>query len=82
MLHSTKVPAERYTSTANLIGDLVWTFVQSQQQVWGIYNTSQLSGVMGGDGDWAKEALAFGLMVENAYHGVYRIWSRAWLVTK
>ena len=36
----------------------------------------------GGDGDWAKESLCFGLMVENGYQGVYRIWSRAWLVTK
>jgi hypothetical protein len=34
----------------------------------------------GGDGERAKESLAFGFMVENAYYGVYRIWSRAWLV--
>jgi hypothetical protein len=27
-------------------------------------------------------AVAFGFMVENEYQGVYRIWSRAWLVTK
>lgn len=41
-----------------------------------------LAGTMGGDGDWAKERLAFGLVVENSYWGIYRIWSRAWLVTK
>jgi hypothetical protein len=37
---------------------------------------------MGGDADWAKESLAYGSMVENAYRGVYRLWSRTWLVTK
>ena len=63
------------------VGELVWKFIEHQQQTWGTYNTYELSGVMGGDGDWAKEALAFGFMVENAYQGVYRIWSRAWLVT-
>jgi hypothetical protein len=42
----------------------------------------ELAGILGGDGDWAKESLAFGFMVENEYHGIYRIWTRAWLVTK
>jgi hypothetical protein len=41
-----------------------------------------LYGAMGGDGDWAKEELCFGFMMENEYHGVCRIWTRAWLVTK
>jgi hypothetical protein len=36
----------------------------------------------GGDGDMKREELAFGLIVENEYYGIYRIWSRAWLVTK
>jgi hypothetical protein len=31
---------------------------------------------------WAKETLGFGLMVENAYQGVYRVWSRPWLMAK
>lgn len=44
--------------------------------------SARLSGTLGGDGDWAKEALAFGFMVENGYWGVYRVWSRPWLVTK
>ncbi|MBY0228774.1 MAG: hypothetical protein K2W96_05790 [Gemmataceae bacterium] len=39
-------------------------------------------GALDGDGDWARESLAFGFMVENAYHGVWRVWTRAWLVTK
>ncbi|MEI9999893.1 MAG: hypothetical protein WDO13_12425 [Verrucomicrobiota bacterium] len=44
--------------------------------------SSQLRGTFGGDGDWAKESLCFGLLVENNDLGVYRLWSRAWLVTK
>lgn len=63
-------------------GELIWRFILHQQQTWGSGYSRALDGVMGGDGDWAKETLAFGFMVENAYHGVYRIWSRAWLVTK
>jgi hypothetical protein len=54
-------------------------FIELQREK---YGSSSLNGVMGGDGDWAKESLAFGFMVENSYHGIYRIWSRAWLVTK
>ncbi|HEV2689177.1 MAG TPA: hypothetical protein VGV35_11500 [Bryobacteraceae bacterium] len=62
------------------IAGALWRFIELQQEK---YNrTSRLNGVMGGDGDWAKESLAFGFMVENSYHGIYRIWSRAWLVTK
>ncbi|HWP47899.1 MAG TPA: hypothetical protein VNM22_12110 [Candidatus Limnocylindrales bacterium] len=65
------------------VGELVWKFIQNQQQMWGTdMGSPNLYGVMGGDGDWAKEELAFGFMVENLYHEVYRIWSRAWLVTK
>jgi hypothetical protein len=44
--------------------------------------SSRLSGTLGGDGDWAKEALAFGFLVENSYWSVYRVWSRPQLVTK
>jgi hypothetical protein len=47
---------------------------------WGF--SGKLSGTLGGDGDWAKEALAFGFLVENSNWGVYRVWSRPWLVTK
>jgi hypothetical protein len=64
------------------IGELVWAFLEDQREVWGPGMSPQLRGTAGGDGDWAKEALAFGFMVENATYGVYRIWSRAWLVTK
>lgn len=60
-------------------------FVDAQADKWnepGRIYSSKIAGMMGGDGDWAKESLAFGFHVENAYWGVYRIWSRAWLVTK
>lgn len=67
------------TSQTLTVSEALWAFVGNQQE---IYNRGALSGVMGGDGDWAKESLAFGFMVENAYNIVYRIWSRAWLVTK
>jgi hypothetical protein len=64
------------------IEELVLGFVRHQQETWGIGMDGRLQGAMGGDGDYAREALAFGFMVENDYHGIYRIWSRAWLVTK
>ncbi len=67
------------------VGEAVTGFVQAQADKWeepGYTFSPRLSGAAGGDGDWAKEALAFGLHVENCYWGVYRIWSRPWLVTK
>lgn len=54
-------------------------FMDEQRRKWGY---RELSGTAGGDGDWAKERLAFGFMVENTYWGVYRMWSRPWLITK
>jgi hypothetical protein len=59
-------------------------FVAAQKAKWndGSVYSAKLAGSAGGDGDWAKESLAFGFTVENSYWGVYRIWSRAWLVTK
>ena len=64
------------------IGELLLAFVEAQQTIWGGGMSSQLSGTLGGDGDWASEKLGFGFMVENASNGVYRLWSRPWLVTK
>ena len=64
------------------IGALMHRFVELQRERWGTGYSAELSGTLGGDGDWAKESLAFGLMVENTYWGVYRLWSRPWLVTK
>ncbi len=63
--------------------DFLWAFIQDQVKLYGTGFTNQeLAGTFGGDGDFAREALSFGLMIENSYHKVYRIWSRAWLVTK
>jgi hypothetical protein len=64
------------------VQDVLWGFVEGQERRWGTGMGGALSGCMGGDGDWAKESLCFGFMVENAYHMIFRIWSRAELVTK
>ena len=61
---------------------LIAAFIDAQQKRWGSGMSSELRGTLGGDGDWAKEKLAFGFMVENSSNGVYRLWSRPWLVTK
>jgi len=62
--------------------DTIRAFMEDQEQHWVQASPWALDGTAGGDGDSAYERLGFGLMVENEYHGVYRIWSRAWLVTK
>jgi hypothetical protein len=59
------------------VGNLAWRFVELQIERW-----TDLRGMFGGDGDWAKERLGFGFLVENTYWGVYRFWSRPWLITK
>jgi hypothetical protein len=81
------IRAEEYESFPEqslTIGELVPAFVRAEHEHWGggWPQSERLEGCMGGDGDWAREALAFGFLVENAYQGVYRLWSRAWLVTK
>jgi len=68
-------PEQRLT-----VGDAIQKFVESEQAFWGVGMSTRLRGRFGGDGERAKESLAFGFMVENAYYGVYRIWSRAWMV--
>jgi len=68
------------------IAEYVARFVDEQRHKWedadGHPFPRSLDGVFGGDGDSDKEALCFGLMVENASCAVYRVWSRAWLVNK
>jgi len=64
------------------VGQLVHRFIDLQKERWGRGFSPELAGSLDGDGDWAKESLAFGLMVENTYWGIYRVWSRPWLVTK
>ena len=66
------------------IGEILWKFIEKEAERWGTSwsNDRGLYGKFGGDGHFACEELAFGFIMENKYHGVYRIWSRAWLVTK
>jgi len=68
------------------IADALWIFIEHEKERWGTQfwqdKEKGLRGLFGGDGGYAREALAFGLMLENGYEGIYRIWSRAWLVTK
>jgi hypothetical protein len=66
------------------IGEALVAFVRRREAIWndGSAFSGKLAGSLGGDGDWAKEALAFGFAVENGHWCVYRIWSRPWLVTK
>lgn len=63
-----------------------WEFVCRQREIWreGFWRDEQngLAGLFGGDGDYQRESLSFGFTVENSYYNVYRIWSRAYLVTK
>lgn len=63
------------------VGELLWKFIEWHVQECDAGRYS-VDGTLGGDGDWAKESLCFGFMVENQYHAIYRIWTRAWLVTK
>lgn len=68
------------------IAEYVAQFVNEQCLKWsnpdgGAFPRS-LDGLFGGDGDTAREALCFGFMVENPSWAVYRVWSRACLVSK
>ncbi|TFF90020.1 MAG: hypothetical protein EU548_05155 [Promethearchaeota archaeon] len=65
------------------LGDALWEFMEIERERFGtFFGDPKIDGKMGGDGDYAIEELSFGFMLENEYHGIYRIWSRAWLVTK
>ncbi len=65
------------------IGESLWEFMEAEKGRFGTsFGDRRIEGKMGGDGDCAREELSFGFMLENEYHEVYRIWSRAWLVTK
>lgn len=68
------------------VQEAFWTFIEQEKNCWGTSfmkdEEKGLQGLFGGDGDFAREELSFGLMVENSYFGVFRLWSRAWLVTK
>jgi hypothetical protein len=79
-----KPEAENLADQPIPIGEYIETFIAEQKGKWNDEYTfsRHLRGTLGGDGDWAKESLAFGFVVENTYWGVYRLWSRPWLCTK
>lgn len=73
----------RFPSQEMSMADTLWSFIEHEKKRWGTsWGSGGLSGKFGGDGHFACEQLSFGIMVENDYHHIYRIWSRAWLVTK
>jgi len=80
----TEEECERFECQSLSVGDMLWLFLDSNRRQFGtnFFNSPELDGLFGGDGDFSREELSFGFTVENAYYSVYRIWSRAWLVTK
>jgi hypothetical protein len=83
LAHLFRIDTKRLAPQSLDSGQAVASFMEWQREKWeedsGAYT---IAGCLGGDGDWAKEGLAFGAMIENSYWGIYRVWSRAWLVTK
>jgi len=60
------------------IGELIPAFIAGERQRW----SARLAQPPTADPSEPRvqPALAFGLMIENAFYGVYRLWSRAWLL--
>jgi len=73
---------EEFSAQTISLGEFLWRFMENERARWGTGMSGKLEGLFGGDGDWARESLCFGFMVENSYQAIFRIWSRAWLVTK
>jgi len=59
------------------IGELVPAFIADERQRW--YARPAQPAAAPGE-PRVQQALAFGFLVENAHYGVYRIWSRVWLL--
>jgi hypothetical protein len=80
----TKAEYEKFAEQQVSIFEAFWLFIVHEKERWGSswFEERGLEGKFGGDGNIAREQLAFGFMVENSYYHVYRMWSRAWLVTK
>ena len=60
------------------IGELVPTFVAGERRHWSARPAPSPTADPGEPR--LQQTLAFGFMVENAHYGVYRIWSRVWLL--
>ncbi len=60
-------------------------FIDRQIDKWiepGRPYSGHLEGALGGDGEYAREALGFGFHVDGGSGCFYRIWSRPWVVLK
>lgn len=74
---------DKFPVQALSMPDALWAFIEQEKKGWGtFFGSPKLEKKFGGDGNYAREELSFGIMVENDYEHIYRIWSRAWLVTK
>jgi hypothetical protein len=62
------------------VGALMGKFIETEQRHWGTGLSPKLCERFGNPGQRFRATLAFGLMIENAFYGVYRLWSRAWLL--
>jgi hypothetical protein len=60
------------------IGDVIPGFIADERQRWDARPLQPSTDEPGGPR--LQQALAFGFLVENAHYGVYRVWSRVWLV--
>ncbi|MDP3955184.1 MAG: hypothetical protein Q8Q15_02365 [bacterium] len=82
----TETQYEKFPQQGLTAVDTLWLFIEEERQRWGTSflqdKEKGLCGLFGGDGNYAREELAFGFMVENGHNMVLRLWSRAWLVTK
>lgn len=79
----TEAEYARFEDRQLSMSDVLWDFMENECKKYGTYfGAPKLNGLFGGDGNFAQEELCFGFMVENNYYRVYRLWSRAWLVTK
>lgn len=62
------------------VGELMRKFIECEQKKWGTGLSRKLTDHLGRAGERFNATLAFGVMIENAFYGVYRLWSRAWLL--
>jgi len=71
---------DRFPEQELTISEVLWEFIKKEGERW--KKCKDFREVFGGDSNSTQGELAFGLIVENTYYGVYRIWSRARLVIK
>lgn len=62
------------------IGDLVPAFIAAEQEAWRTQSRERLASALDPSGPSVKPSLAFGVAIENVHYGIYRIWSRIWLL--